>query len=92
MTQPRLSACPHCKGSDLYTRSVASGGGYGPALLEGLGGFLWWPNFHVVLCATCGHCTFFADKDARDKVRTAKSWKRLSDLLQPGDDPDRDGR
>ena len=72
-----LTKCPHCGGTDLHMRRVASAGGYGPALLQGLGGFFRAPKFDVVLCATCGRCEFFADESARQRVASAKGWRRL---------------
>jgi hypothetical protein len=75
----RVLKCVHCGGVDLYTRRVDSGGGYGPPLLQGLGGFLRVAQFDVILCATCGHCGFFADEAARQKVASAKDWRRMND-------------
>jgi predicted nucleic-acid-binding Zn-ribbon protein len=75
MTHP-LTECPHCGSADLYTRRVASGGGYGPIFLPGLGGLFRFASFDVVLCARCGRCEFFADEAARKQVPTAKGWRR----------------
>src|SRR5688500_10710933 len=44
MTHP-LTKCPHCGGTDLYTRQVASSGGHGLALLQDLGTFFRDPPF-----------------------------------------------
>jgi predicted nucleic-acid-binding Zn-ribbon protein len=69
--------CLHCGGSRLFTKRVAAGGNHGPNLLEGLGGFLRYARFDVVMCADCGRCEFFADEHAREKV--ANEWRQLSD-------------
>ena len=69
--------CPHCKGKELYTRRVSSAGGEGPYLLQGLGHFLHYADFDVVLCADCGLTRFFAEPDARVNVRTNSGWKKL---------------
>jgi predicted nucleic-acid-binding Zn-ribbon protein len=78
MTHPPTK-CLHCGSTDLYTRLVSSGGGYGPSLLQGLGGVLRFAYFHVVLCAECGRCEFFADESARERVTSAKGWRRVGD-------------
>jgi predicted nucleic-acid-binding Zn-ribbon protein len=74
---PRLTACPNCTGTDLYKRRLKSGGGDGPYLLAGLGGFLHFAEFEVVVCADCGLTRFFAEPEARQNVRSNTDWKRL---------------
>jgi predicted nucleic-acid-binding Zn-ribbon protein len=73
---PPLTTCPHCGSADLYTHNVEAGGVHGPNLLSGLGGFLSFATFDVVLCATCGRCEFFADERARQNATT--TWRRVA--------------
>jgi len=46
-------------------------------LLPGLGRFLKSAEMDVYLCAECGHLQFFADEQARQRVRDTYSWRRL---------------
>lgn len=77
MAREDRSPCPECGGRSLFTRRVDSGGGYGPNLLPGLGGFLSFAKFDVVLCADCGLTRLFASEEARRHLRDAKGWTRL---------------
>jgi predicted nucleic-acid-binding Zn-ribbon protein len=70
--------CPHCGGTELYVRRLSSAGGHGPYLLQGLGSFLHYADFDVVVCAGCGLTRFFAGREARGRVREHQDWKRLS--------------
>ncbi|QOV87778.1 hypothetical protein [Humisphaera borealis] len=73
---PRFpAACPNCKSTDLYTRRTPTNQWL--PFLRGLGGFLRYATMDVVLCSKCGHCMFFADNSARQKVKTSKSWLLL---------------
>ncbi|HEX8915275.1 MAG TPA: hypothetical protein VF796_23180 [Humisphaera sp.] len=72
---PPLTKCTHCGSADLYTHKVDAGGGYGPNLLSGLGGFFSFAKFDVVLCSACGRCEFFADERARQNATT--TWRRV---------------
>jgi hypothetical protein len=74
---PTPTLCPHCGGNDLYSRRLSSAGSHGPHLLQGLGGFLHYAEFDVVVCASCGLTRFFAEPQARQNVKTNASWKRL---------------
>ena len=60
-----------------YKRRLASGGSHDPYLLRGLGAFLHYAEFDVVLCAGCGLTQLFAEPEARNNVRSADGWKRL---------------
>jgi hypothetical protein len=70
-------SCPHCGGTDLYTRRVSSGGGQGPYFLAGLGSFMHFAEFDAIVCAGCGLTRFFAEPAARQNVRSSADWKRL---------------
>jgi predicted nucleic-acid-binding Zn-ribbon protein len=72
-------ACPHCGGKELYSRRLSSAGGQGPYLLQGLGSFLHYAHFDVIVCARCGLTRFFAEPEAREHLKTNSDWKRLSD-------------
>jgi hypothetical protein len=75
MTNPK--PCPECGQKNLFVTTTKSGGGYGPMLLPGLGGFFAdLPTFEVVVCADCGLTRFFASDKARSKLPTAKKWSR----------------
>jgi len=67
--------CPHCAGTELYTRRVSTGGE--SYLLPGLGRFLHFAQFDVVVCADCGLTRFFAEPEARKNARSNGAWKRL---------------
>jgi hypothetical protein len=46
-------------------------------LLRGLGRFFHYAEFDLVVCAGCGLTRFFAEPDARQKLRSTEHWKRL---------------
>src|SRR5687768_10453851 len=73
MNNVRVARCPHCGSGELYVRRVSTNG-YMP-ILKGLGEFLRFAKLDVVLCADCGHCSFFAAPAARAKVRDANGWR-----------------
>jgi len=66
--------CPECAGANLYCTETNSGGGYGPILLPGLGGFIRLARFQVVVCADCGLTRFYAEPNARAKLARARAW------------------
>ena len=70
--------CPNCGGKELFTRRVASS--HEMPILGGLGGFLRFAKFRVLLCADCGNISLFAEEDARQKVRDAGEWQRREAL------------
>ena len=70
-------ACPNCGGDELYRRRLSSAGAYGPQLLAGLGSFLHYAEFDVVVCASCGLTQLFAEPEARQNVKSHEEWKRL---------------
>jgi hypothetical protein len=72
-----VTSCPNCFGTELYSRRISSGSGEGIYLLPGLGRFLHYAEFDVVLCAGCGLTRLFAEPDARQNARSNADWKRL---------------
>jgi hypothetical protein len=70
--------CPHCQGQELFTTSVPSGSVEGPQFLPGLGSFLAYAEFDVVVCAGCGHTQLFVPLEARRKLADSGYWRRLS--------------
>src|SRR5262245_9413935 len=60
-------SCPHCNGSELYVRRMSM-----PESnpLAGLGWFLHFAQFDVVICAGCGLMRFFAEPAARQNARS----------------------
>ncbi len=69
--------CPECDGQTLFTTIVASGGQHGPALLPGLGGFLHYAKFRLVVCQACGLTRFYAEPEALKKISEASQWQRM---------------
>jgi hypothetical protein len=70
--------CPNCGGNSLYEsrEDFSAGGGYYQNYLPGLGGFLRYAKFKIVVCGQCGAMQFFADQRARDKLPECNShWK-----------------
>ena len=83
--KPELpNTCPYCSGQALYVRRVSSAGGQGPYFLAGLGEFLHYAEFDVVVCADCGLTQFFAEPLAQRNVRDSSAW----DLIRPASDLD----
>ena len=69
--------CPECAGETLFTTTTSSGGQHGPALLPGLGGFLRYAKFNVVVCRNCGLTRFYTVDDALEKLPEASQWQRM---------------
>jgi hypothetical protein len=46
-----VKACPHCGGTDLYTRRIPAGHEHSSRLLQGLGSFMHFAEGDVVVCA-----------------------------------------
>ncbi len=71
-----LVPCPGCGGRTLYQReNVGSGGSHGPDYLPGLGKFVMSAKFAVVVCRDCGLTRFYAQPEARAKLKDAKKWR-----------------
>jgi hypothetical protein len=70
-------SCPNCGGDELYRRRVPSGGAPHAYLLRGLGSFLHYAEFDVVICADCGLMQLFAEPEARQNVKSSADWLRL---------------
>jgi hypothetical protein len=56
---------------------VPAGTGHGAYFLAGLGSFLHYAAFDVLVCAGCGLTRLFAEPAARQNVRSSADWKRL---------------
>ena len=70
--------CPSCGGTELFrSGSVDSGTVKAPNFLPGLGGFLTFATFHVVVCRACGLTRFFASPEATDKLSASAEWTRV---------------
>jgi ribosomal protein S27AE len=81
MSEPTLPTkkCPNCDGGILFTRRVSSaGGGQGPGLLPGLGQFMHYAEFDVVVCGDCGLTQFFAEPNAYKKIGSQSEWQRIT--------------
>jgi predicted nucleic-acid-binding Zn-ribbon protein len=72
----RLVPCPGCGGNTLYERKdVGAGGSHGPDLLPSLGRFISSAKFAVVVCRDCGLTRFYAQPEARAKLKDSRKWK-----------------
>lgn len=69
--------CPECGRPNLHQARVAAAGIHGPSFLPGLGGFLDFAKFRVVVCADCGLTRFYAEPSAREKLTASRHWSRL---------------
>ena len=72
---PLSKSCPDCGGDELYCRRISTSGE--APFLAGLGSFLHFAAFDVVVCAGCGLTRFFAEPEARKNVKTNEHWKLL---------------
>jgi predicted nucleic-acid-binding Zn-ribbon protein len=73
-----VTPCPHCGGNTLYRGpATSSGGGESPSFLPGLGKFLSHAKFVLVVCRDCGLTRFFAEPEARAKLKESGKWKAL---------------
>jgi predicted nucleic-acid-binding Zn-ribbon protein len=70
--------CPNCGGRTLYRGpATSSGGGHAPNYLPGLGRFLFSARFVLVVCRDCGLTRFFAQPEARTKLKESEKWKAV---------------
>jgi len=76
MSSAHRSGCTACGGKEVYTTKTNANGGYGPALLSGLGRFLDPAKMDVHVCADCGHIELFADGDTRQRLRGSGRWRK----------------
>ena len=73
-----VAPCPGCGGRTLYqSKDVDSGGSGGPDFLPGLGKFILSAKFVLVVCRDCGLTRFYAQPEARAKLRDSKKWKAV---------------
>jgi len=73
-----VAPCPNCRGTTLYRGpAVSAGGGHAPNYLAGLGRFLVSARFVLVVCRDCGLTRFFAQPEARAKLKESRKWKAL---------------
>lgn len=72
-----VAPCPNCVGKTLYAKTVEGGGRSGPQFLPGLGEFLAYARFQVVVCGDCGLTRLFADEAAMAKLPSSRDWTRL---------------
>jgi predicted nucleic-acid-binding Zn-ribbon protein len=73
-----VAPCPNCGGKTLYQGPATSaGGGHAPNYLAGLGKFLSSAKFVLVVCRDCGLVRFFAEPEARRKLRESDKWKAV---------------
>jgi predicted nucleic-acid-binding Zn-ribbon protein len=73
-----LVPCPNCGGRTLYRGPATSaGGGHAPNYLPGLGRFLSSAKFVLVVCRDCGLTRFFAQPEARARLKDTGKWKAV---------------
>ena len=82
------TSCSHCGGVELYTRRVSSGGSDGPYFLTGLGHFMHYAQFDVVICGQCGLTQFFAEPSARGQLESHEQWVRIQSPGQGDEEKD----
>jgi predicted nucleic-acid-binding Zn-ribbon protein len=75
--QSPVKACPHCGGTDLYSRRIPAGGVNSPWLLMGLGSFMHFAECDVVVCADCGLTQLFAEPAACQKLKSSSAWQKV---------------
>jgi len=78
----RMKPCPICSSNEIYEYQEyfpdpSSPGG--ATLLPDLGSTLWAAKLRPLVCQNCGYVQIFASEEARQKLKTSKHWKRLSD-------------
>ena len=70
-----ITPCPECGGRTLFRGpATSSGGGHAPNYLPGLGQFLFSARFVLVVCRDCGLTRFFAQPEARAKLKESGKW------------------
>ena len=77
MSSVRMRDCSVCGGKEMYSTKTSANGGYGPALLPSLGRLFKPAKFDVYVCESCGHTTFFADKETRKRLQETSRWKKV---------------
>lgn len=71
--------CPNCHGTTLYEGpDTSAGGGYAPNYLPQLGRFMRTARFRLVVCRDCGLTRFFAEPEARAKLKESRRWRAVS--------------
>ena len=74
-----LTPCPNCQGTTLFeTGPISSGGGHAPTYLPGLGRWYRSARFVLVVCRDCGLTRFFAQPEARAKLKQSRRWKPVT--------------
>ena len=74
----QMAPCPECRSDDVYqyrepVDSTTIGGELLPKLAPGRFSSA---KILPVVCANCGYLRFFADEDARKRLRESKHWRR----------------
>lgn len=78
MTTEHISPCPNCGSSEVYLSTAGqSGGGYAPNYLRGLGRFLHIAKLYSAVCESCGLTRFFAEAEARKRLRDSHLWRKV---------------
>ena len=73
-----VAPCPNCGGRTLYQGpATSSGGGHAPNYLPGLGRFLFSARFVLVVCRDCGLARFFAQPEARARLKESGKWRAV---------------
>ncbi len=76
--EQRMSPCPECGSDDVYqyrepVDSTTIGGELLPKLAPGRFSSA---RILPVVCGSCGYLRFFADDDARERLKESKHWRR----------------
>ena len=75
----QMNPCPECASNNIYQYARHTElAGAGGELLPKLGGSVFSvAKFLPVICLDCGYIRFFAAEEARNKLKTSKSWKKV---------------
>lgn len=76
MVKASKSECVVCGATEAYVTRTGANGGYGPALLPGLGRLFSPAKFDLRVCASCGHVAFFADAEMRRRMQASGKWTK----------------
>ena len=81
MGDGQAGSCPDCGSTMLYqSRETGAAGGHGPDFLPGLGKIFSSAKFVLVVCRDCGLTRFFAQPEARSRLKDSNKWKMVSPI------------
>ncbi len=73
-----MTPCPNCQSNEVYAyKETVPFTGKHVSYLPGLGTMFSAAYVKPVLCAECGLTRYFAQDDARERVKTNGGWEKL---------------